>query len=151
MTTELSTGLRNELMDALDTALTNGVIEIYTGSQPATSDLTESGTKVLRVTLASGAFSAGAPTNGLNLATAAAGVTEKEVAEVWSGVGLADGTAGWFRYYANAYVTGASSTAIRFDGVCGVGSGQLRMSSLTVTTGATTTVDSGSITMPAST
>jgi len=150
MATKLSTGARNGLMDALDTMLTNGVIEIYTGAQPATADLAESGTKLLRVTLASGAFSAGVATNGLNLGTAVDGVTGKEVAEVWSGVGLAAGTAGWFRYYANDYVTGASTTAVRFDGICGVGTGQLRMSSLSIATGATTTVDSGSITQPAS-
>lgn len=135
---------------SLDELLRNGVIEIYTGTQPSTADLAESGTKLLRITIGSGAFTPGTPTNGLNLATAVDGVTEKESGETWSGVGLADGTAGWFRYYSNAYGTGASSTAIRFDGVCGVGSGELRMSSLTVATSATTTVDAASITQPAS-
>jgi len=135
---------------SLDEMLRDGVIEVYTGTQPATSDLAESGTKLLRITLSSGAFTPGSPTNGLNLATAASGIASKESGETWSGVGLAAGTAGWFRYYSNAYITGASSTAERFDGVCGVGSGELRMSSLTVAVGATTTVDSGSITLPAS-
>lgn len=135
---------------SLDELLRNGVIEIYTGTQPATADLAETGTKLLRVTIASGAFSSGSPTNGLNLGVPSAGVTSKEALEVWSGVGLAAGTAGWFRYYDNSYTTGASSTAVRFDGVCGVGTGQLRLSSLTITLGATTTVDSGSITQPAS-
>ena len=134
---------------SLDELLRNGVIEIYTGTQPATADLAESGTKLLRITVASGAFTAGAAANGLNLGTPASGVVSKETAEVWSGVGLANGTAGWFRFYSNAYETGASSTAARFDGVCGVGTGELRMSTLTVATGATTTVDSGSITQPA--
>ncbi len=135
---------------SLDELLRNGVIEVYTGSQPATADLAESGTKLLRITISSGAFVSGAADNGLNLATPSSGESEKEAAEVWSGVGLAAGTAGWFRYYANDYVTGASTTAVRFDGVCGVGSGELRMSSLSVAVGATTTVDSGSITQPAS-
>lgn len=135
---------------SLDELLRDGVIDVYTGSQPATADLTESGTKLLRITKSSGAFTPGTETNGLNLATAAAGVSSKESGETWSGVGLAAGTAGWFRYYDNNATTGASSTAVRFDGVCGVGSGELRMSSLTVAVGATTTVDSGSITQPAS-
>ena len=135
---------------SMDEILRDGVIEVYTGSQPSTADLAESGTKLLRITLNSGAFTPGTATNGLNLADAVSGVTEKESGEVWSGVGLDDGTAGWFRYYANAYVTGASTTAARFDGVCGVGTGELRMSSLTIATSATTTVDSGSITQPAS-
>jgi len=135
---------------SMDELLRNGVIEVYTGSQPTTADLTESGTKLLRITIASGAFTPGTATNGLNLGTAAAGVSAKETTETWSGVGLATGTAGWFRYYDNSYTTGASSTAVRFDGVCGVGSGELRMSSLSITTGATTTVDTGTITQPAS-
>ncbi len=135
---------------SLDEILRDGVIEVYTGTQPATADLAETGTKLLRITVSSGAFTPGSPTNGLNLATAASGSTSKESGETWSGVGLADGTAGWFRYYSNAYVTGASSTSERFDGVCGVGSGELRMSSLSITTGATTTVDAATITQPAS-
>lgn len=135
---------------SMDEILRNGIIEIYTGTQPANADLAETGTKLLRITISSGAFVAGTATNGLNLADATDGATEKESAEVWSGVGLADGTAGWFRYFGNDYVTGASSTAERFDGVCGVGTGELRMSSLTIADGATTTVDTGSITQPAS-
>lgn len=135
---------------SLDEIFRDGVIEVYTGTQPATADLAESGTKLLRITVASGAFTPGSPTNGLNLGDAAAGVASKESGEVWSGVGLAAGTAGWFRFYSNAYVTGASSTAERFDGVCGVGTGELRLSSLTVAVGATTTVDTGSLTVPAS-
>lgn len=134
---------------SLDEQLRNGVIEIYTGTQPATADLAESGTKLLRITISSGAFTPGTATNGLNLATAASGVSSKESSEVWSGVGLAAGTAGWFRYYDNSYTTGASTTAKRLDGVCGVGTGQLQMSSLTVAVGATTTVDTGTITQPA--
>lgn len=134
---------------SMDEVLRNGIIEVYAGSQPTTADLAESGTKLLRVTIGSGAFTPGSPTNGLNLGDAASGVTSKESGETWSGVGLAVGTAGWFRYYDNSYTTGASTTAKRFDGVCGQGTGQLRMSSLTVALDATTTVDSGSITQPA--
>jgi hypothetical protein len=132
-----------------DEILRNGVIEIYSGSQPSSADSAESGTKLLRITISSGTFTPGSPTNGLNLATAVAGVSEKESAEVWSGVGLADGTAGWFRYYDNSYTTGASTTAKRVDGVCGVGTGELRLSSLTITTSATTTADTLQLTIPA--
>jgi hypothetical protein len=61
-------------------------------------------------------------------------------------VGLAAGTAGWFRYYSNAYTTGLSTTAIRVDGTCGVTTGELRMSSTTVAVGAVSTVSTGTIT-----
>lgn len=134
---------------SMDELLRDGVIEIYTGTQPSTADLAETGTKLLRITISSGAFTPGTPTNGLNLNGSSSGVVPKESGDVWSGVGLADGTAGWFRYYSNAYTTGASTTAVRFDGVCGVGSGELRMSSLSIATSATTTVDAATITQPA--
>ena len=135
---------------SLDELLRNGIIEIYSGPQPTTADLGETGSLLLRGTISSGAFVAGVATNGLNIATATDGVSEKEVAEVWSGVGLADGTAGWFRFHSNAYVTGASSVAIRMDGLCGITSGELQMSSLTVATGATITIDTGTFTFNAS-
>jgi hypothetical protein len=126
-----------------------GVLEIYSGSQPANADAAETGTKLIRITAASGAFVAGAPSNGLQFAAPSSGVIAKDSA-VWSGVGLADGTAGWWRLYDNAYVTGSSSSAIRVDGNCATSGGDLNMASLTVTTGATTTIDSFSITQPAS-
>ena len=133
---------------SFDEIFRNCVIEVYSGAQPATADLAESGTKLLRITVASGAFTPGSPTNGLNLGDAAAGITSKETGEVWSGVGLAAGTAGWFRCYSNAYVTGASETAERFDGLCGVGANELRLSSLSIAVGATTTCDTAAITQP---
>ncbi len=135
---------------SLDELLRNGIVEIYTGSQPATADAGETGTLLLRATISSGAFVAGVATNGLNIATAASGVSSKEAAEVWSGVGLANGTAGWFRFHSNAYTLGLSTTAVRMDGVCGITSGEMQMSSLSVAIGATITVDTGTFTFNAS-
>lgn len=125
-----------------------GVLEIYSGSQPATADAAETGTKLLRITVSSGAFVAGAQANGIQFGAPVAGVIAKNT-DVWSGVGLADGTAGWWRLYDNAYTTGLSTSAIRMDGNCATSGGDLNMASLTVTTGATTTIDSFAITQPA--
>ena len=127
----------------------NCVIDIYSGTQPATADLTESGTKLVSITLASGDFVAGSPGNGLNFGAVAAGVLAKETGETWSGPGLDDGTAGWFRIYDNSYTTGASSSAIRIDGAVSTSGSQFNMSSTTVVTAATTTVDSVALTQPA--
>ena len=135
---------------SLDELLRNGILEIYTGSQPADADAAETGSLLLKVTIASGAFVAGTATNGLNIATASSGVSAKEPAEVWSGVGLAAGTAGWFRFHSNAYTTGLSTSAVRMDGTCGITSGEMQMSSLSVAVGATITVDSGTFTFSAS-
>ena len=128
----------------------NCVIDIYSGSQPSDADQDETGTKLVSITLDSGVFAAGAAANGLNFGAVAAGVLAKEIGQTWSGLGLATGTAGWFRIYANAYTTGASTSAIRIDGAVATSGSQFNMSSTSVVTGATTTVDSVALTQPAS-
>lgn len=137
---------------SVDELFRNGVIRIYSGSQPSTADAAETGTLLLEVTESDGAFAAGAPANGLNFdgEAAASGLLTKESSETWQGTGAADGTAGWFRFYDNAYVTGASTTAVRFDGSCATSGGQLTMSSTAIVSGVVTTLDSAAITLPAS-
>lgn len=130
----------------------NGTMRIYTGSQPTAADEAETGTNVLKVTKSSGSFAGGAPANGLNFGVSSGGVIGKASGEVWSGVGISGGgTAGWFRFYANAEGTGASTSHIRFDGACATSGGQLNMSSTSIVEGATTTVDSFNVTLMAST
>jgi len=152
MALRLSTGLRNALLSSasFQDAMVNGVIDIYSGAQPTSADDTETGTKLLSVTVGSGAFTPGTATNGLNFADAAAGAIAKAAAEVWSGVAVATGVAGWFRFYANDKATGASTTGKRFDGSISTSGAQLNMSSTSITSGATTTIDSLVVTMPAS-
>lgn len=128
----------------------NCVIDIYSGSQPANADAAETGTKLVTITLSSGAFSGGSAANGINFDVAASGTLSKDADETWSGEGLADGTAGWFRMYDNSYTTGASTSAIRLDGSVATSGGQLNLSNTTITDGGTTTVDSAELTMPAS-
>lgn len=95
-----------------------------------------------------------AAVNGLQFGAASAGVISKS--GTWSGVGLASGTAASFRFIGSiADANGDDSTnlaQIRFDGSCGLaGSGaDMIMGTTTITAGATTTVDSGGITVPAS-
>lgn len=151
MAFRLSTGLRNALMktSGFKEAMETGIIEVYSGAQPASADAAETGTKLLRVTKASGAFVAGAATNGLTFETdPVAGVLSKS-SDVWSGVGIADGVAGWYRFYSNAYGTGSSTSAVRFDGSCATANSQFNMSTTTIKTGAPVTVDTAAYTMPA--
>ena len=130
--------------------LLNGIIHIYSGSQPADADSDETGTKLLEITVASGAFTPGSPGNGLEIAAPVSGKIGIKAGEVWSGVGIAEGTAGWFRFYDNKEHAGALGSAVRLDGNCGVSGAQLNMSNTSVTVGATTTIDSFDITEPAS-
>jgi hypothetical protein len=128
----------------------NGVLDIYSGTQPTTADQTESGTKLARVTISSGVFTPGSGVNGINLGDSTAGVIAKRANEVWSGVGLVDGTAGWFRFYDNSATTGASATAVRFDGAIATTGAQMNMSNTSVSVGGTTTIGTVAITDPMS-
>ena len=152
MAIRLSSGLQAEIKKSggksFADALANGVIDIYTGAQPLDADNAETGTKLVRITLGSGAFTPGIATNGINFDTVVSGILLKAVAEVWSGLGLADGVAGWYRFYDNDVTTGSSTTAIRYDGAIASSGSQLNMSNQNVTNGGTVTIDSAEIELP---
>jgi hypothetical protein len=134
---------------SLKDALRNGIIKIYSGSQPANADTAASGTHLATITVGSGAFTAGSETNGLEFGTASSGEIEMSSSETWSGVGLNDGTAGWFRFYGNATDAGGAGTTLpRIDGSIGTSGADLNMSSISITTGATYTIDSFKLTLP---
>lgn len=154
MALRLSTALRIALLGgttdgSLKDMMMDGIIEIFTGAQPADSDSAETGTKLVRITEASGAFTSGVAANGLELATTAVLGTIAKGSAVWSGVGLAIGVAGWFRWYANVVVTGVSTARLSIDGACGTSGAQLILSSTSIVTGATVTIDTFNITLPA--
>lgn len=131
----------------------NGVMRIYTGTQPSTAELIESGSLLVEITQASGAFVSGSPENGLNFGEAASNaVLGKHPDETWSGVAGLTGTAGWFRFYPNDVDThigaAVSGNKIRFDGSIATSGAQLNMSNTSITSGGTTTIDSVAISLP---
>jgi len=153
MALQLSTGLRNGILNStgFTEAFNDGIIYVYSGAQPANADAAVQGTLLMRITVDNGAWAAGSPTNGLGFATPAAGVVTKAVAEVWRGLGIADGTAGWFRLCGNAADAGASSSVLpRLDGTVAISGGDMNLSSLAIVTSAPTTVDVFQFTLPAS-
>lgn len=156
MAWRLSTGLRNALLDTNSLAgiLADGQIRIFTGSQPSSADEGETGTHLCTITLSSGSMTSGEADNGLELGTAADGTIGKADGEVWSGENIAGGTAGWFRWYPNDFDDhqGAASGGdkIRIDGNCSTSGAQMNLSSTSLTSGVTTTVDNVELTMPAS-
>lgn len=130
--------------------MSTGVLRIYSGSQPADADTTESGTLIVTITLASGAHNTTTGINGLQLEeSAVSGVLGKESGQVWSGVAANTATAGWFRFYDKSHTTGASTSAIRFDGSIATSGAQLNMASTSITAAQTVTIDSFDITQPA--
>ena len=118
--------------------LKNGTIDLRSGVRPSTgADITEAGTELLNITLNGDTFVAGEPTNGLNLGVFS-GLDFKRavdpitaVTEDWKGTGLAaasTGTsAGHARWYANDKITGASTDAVRMDGVVATSGGDINM------------------------
>ena len=149
MTLRISTGLATLLAGTtgFSSAMGNGVIDIYSGTQPATADSAATGTLLGTVTLNSGAFNPGVTTNGLTFAAAAAGAVAKS--GVWSFVGIAAGTAGWFRFRGNAVDAGGISTTLpRLDGSVATSGANLNLSNISIAIGAPTTVDTFTWTQP---
>lgn len=94
-----------------------------------------------------------ASVNSLILGPPALGIIQKN-ADAWSFAGIVAGTAGWFRFYScDTAEPGTLLTAApwypRFDGSCGVGSGDAQLSTLSVTAGGPVTVDVFKMTFPA--
>lgn len=153
MALQLSTGLRNGMLNStgFTEALNDGVIYIYSGPQPTNADSAVSGTLLGTVTVNNGAWAAGSPTNGLGFDAPASGVISKAAAEVWRMLGVAAGTAGWFRMVGNAADAGGSSTSLpRLDGSVAISGGDMNLSSTTIAVGVPTTIDVFTFTLPAS-
>lgn len=155
MAEKFSTGHVNMLAEAARTAYANCVIGVFNGVQPTTSNDSEGSAELLGlVTLNAGVFTPGQPTNGLNFSAAVDGVLSKAPGEIWKLVGLpAAGSSGknatWFRVYTNAYVTGASSSALRWDGsISTASSAELRMTNPVIVEGVETTISSFTYTFP---
>jgi hypothetical protein len=145
---QLSTGLLNAALVAIKTSLTNCTIDIYAGgSKPISPNNPPLGTLVANCTLDGAAFVPGSPTNGLNFDVVLDQVLFKDVAETWKIKGLSGlvgtHTMTWFRIKGNAVdANGTSTTLFRADGTIGVGSGDMRVDSLSITANQLKTVDS---------
>ena len=153
MSIRLSTGLRNGMLNAsgYKELFTNGIIYIYAGPQPINADGAVQGLLLGKVTVNAGAFTPGSPTNGINFGVPANGVIAKSVSEVWQMVGIAAGTAGWFRLMGNAADDlGPSTILSRMDGAIANSGGDLNLSTLSVVVGTPITIDVFQFTLPQS-
>lgn len=149
MAIRLSQGLRNALLGGaggtggLKTLLDGGVIDIYTGSQPASADYVETGTKLVRISSTSGTTNV----DGLRFGTAATGVLPRTT-PAWSGSVLVAGVAGWFRFYGTTGTSGTSATTWRFDGGVGVSGADLNLSHTDLVADSVLTITTFNITQP---
>jgi hypothetical protein len=133
---QLAVATRNALLDdGIDGLFDSGTLKIYDGSQPATGDTAVSGQTVLAtITLPATAFGA-----------AASGVISKS--GTWEDTSAdAGGTATWFRFE-------TSGAANIFDGdvsTVAAGTGDLQLDNTSITATQTVTINTFTITMPAS-
>ncbi|PZG18977.1 hypothetical protein C1I95_12420 [Micromonospora craterilacus] len=120
------------IVDLLDAGSGPGTIEIRTGSQPASAGDSATGTLLAVFTLADPAFGA-----------AAAGVAALGVDPAPETVGVAAGTAGWWR-------AKDSTGGTVMDGSATVtgGGGDLTLNTVTVSIGLVLRLTGGTVTMP---
>lgn len=119
-----------------------GFIKIFSGTQPASADSAETGTELVKITNNGGAHVTATGENGLEFNDdATAGVLSKLTTQTWKGSPGNTGTAGWFRFYAQEGTAGANSTAVRFDGACGLSGAELNMATLSIEIGTDFTIN----------
>ena len=146
MAIRLSTGLRTGLCGTfgIKDALDGGVLDIFTGSQPASADYVETGTKLVRISSTSGT----GLNDGLRFGTAAAG-TLPRTTPAWSGIVTVAGVAGWFRFYGTGGTSGSSANEKRFDGAVGVAGADLNLSYTNLVVDSVLTIPTANIAEPA--
>ncbi len=143
MALKLSTGLRDGMLDTspFKTLLDASRVKLYSGVAPSTADEAE-GTLLVSI------GSDNADTHCHFLAAAVSGVLSKN-ADIWSGVAGATGTASYFRLVVNTDTGVLSTTEIRMQGTVGTSGADINMSSVSIVSGATQTIDTWDLTMPA--
>ncbi|MEZ2293937.1 hypothetical protein [Variovorax sp. RCC_210] len=143
MTAKLSDGMRNHMLEtgSVKGAFATLVMRIYSGTEPVSANDAITGTLLVTLTGPSAA--------ALAFDAAVGGALPKASSQVWSGVAVAGGTATHFRLTDTADTGNASTTAKRIQGKCGTSTSELNMTSTSIASGATQTVDAGNITMPA--
>ncbi|HEY6019927.1 MAG TPA: hypothetical protein VIY48_08490 [Candidatus Paceibacterota bacterium] len=92
-----------------------------------------------------------AAANGLKYDFPANGAIAKLASQVWSGLNVASGTAGYYRQYGSVADAGGADTNLvyyREDGAISTSGAEMNLSSTALTAGATTTLGGSSLTIP---
>ncbi|RKZ95464.1 MAG: hypothetical protein DRQ40_03570 [Gammaproteobacteria bacterium] len=150
MAVRFSMGLRNNMLDSigLRESFANGVLKIYSGVQPSSSNDPAPGVLLLEVSVDGLPFNPGVSTNGLNFDIPVSAIVSKAVGENWQGSGIASGTAGWARLCGNMADPGSlSETLPRIDMSVAKTGADLNLSNTAIVVAAPTTVDIFSVTM----
>ena len=141
MTTIVSSGFKAGILgpQSFEQLMDGGIIRLYSGTQPDSADDAVPGPSVELGTIDS--------SGGLQYARAG-GTVVKAAFQAWTLQGIATGTLGWFRIYANPADDGSASlSAVRIDGTIGP-SGEMRLPAYTVTPDTTRVVDNFGFSLP---
>ena len=146
MALKASTALRNNMLavGSLKSQLDGGFILIYADTVPSDADASTGGARLLSTITVGGVAGAGLTLD----ATAALGTIAK-ANEIWQGVNTTTGTATFWRFVKTGDTGGASTTAVRLQGNAAVSGSELVMTSVTLVSGATQTIDYFSVSLPA--
>ncbi len=144
MAHQSSTGLRNYMLatGSMKAALDAGFIKIYSGTPPVSADDAPTGTLLSTISVNS---------TGTGLAmdsSASDGVLSKPSGVVWSGANAATGVAGYYRFVGASDTAASSTSEPRMQGRCGTVGAELILSSTSLTSGATQTIDQYSFVLP---
>lgn len=122
--------------------LASGVINIYSGTAPATADAAVTGSLLVAIDNGGSATTFAEPSSN---AIAIAG------GETWSIAATATGTASYFRYVIKATDDGTLSTSqVRIQGIVGTSGADMIIGNTAIVSGATQTIDTFTLTAPES-
>lgn len=145
MSAKISTGLRDYMLitGSLKAGIDGGVINIYSGTAPATADAALSGNVLLAV------ISNDAAGTGITMETPSiAGVLSKAAAEIWRGLIIVSGTASFYRFVGLTDDGLLSTTQRRVQGSIAVVGGDLNFSSIAFVSTNYKSIDSYNIALP---
>lgn len=157
--TDIATKINNNPKNILFAALASGADVIITakpglGTLPNGWVLATTTTTITKTDVNLGTTTAGVNSvNGLTFGDSAAGTIVKNPTETWSGAAANSGTAGWFRFVGavvDAGAADASEVFIRVDGNIATSGANLNMSNTTIVALAVQTLNTFSLTYPAS-
>lgn len=131
---------------SLKAALDGGFIKIYGGSVPIDADAAiadEVAQRLCTITKDSDG------TTGLTLASTASSGTVTKANEIWGGNNSATGDATFWRFYKTGDTGGASTSAIRLQGLAATSGSELVMTSIRLDSGSPQAISYFSVSLPA--
>lgn len=140
---KFSTGLRTKMLDAnpFKMVMALGFLKLYSGTAPADADAATTGTLITTLSVASSG-------TGISMAASAVAGVLSKAAETWSGINASSATVTHYRHVAVGDDGTLSTTQARIQGTMATVGADMNLSSVTLTSGATQTLDNYAVALP---